>query len=118
MVRRRPLRLLAVALGAVLIAVWAIACEGDTFRMHLTNDTPEALQYRSCSGENCENPHIEALIQPGDDYPASAALGRVFYWQLRTEAGKIVGCFKIDFPHERPDPNVLYVSKDLVPCPE
>jgi hypothetical protein len=113
---KTPLRLVVVALALGVAVAFMAACEGDTFRMDLTNDTQEPLEFRLCSAD-CNRFHLESRIEPGKHRPTNFAVGILSYWQVQDEEGAVLGCFRIYEPDERPELRVLYVSKDLVPCP-
>ena len=115
---RRPVWLVAVGLGVAAVVGAALvtgSLEGDTFSMNVVNDTDERVQLRQCL-DACDSSVRTPHLEPGDDYSVSAALGVLNWWQVRDEAGNVLGCFRIDFD-DRPEFNDLYVGEDLVPCP-
>ncbi len=76
-------RLLALALALGLTLAFMAACEGDTFRIDLTNDTQEPLEFGQCKRGNCNSFHFESRIEPGKDYGANFRVGILSYWQVQ-----------------------------------
>ena len=113
---KTPLKLAGIALGVGVIFVFAAACEGDTFRMHLRNDTAEILEIGLC-GDDCDKTAFSEQVEPGDSYPSSNTVGILSWYRVQDKERTVLGCIKIDFKDERPEFGELYVSRDLVPCP-
>ena len=115
---KTPLRLVAVAFALGLALAFMTACdwEGDTFRMHLRNDTEEILEIGLC-GNDCDKTAFSEQVEPGDSYPSSNTVGILSWYRVQNEEGTVLGCIRIYEPDERPEINELYISTILASCP-
>lgn len=106
---------LTLVLMAVLGVCLGFDIDGDTFGMHLVNDTDQPLEYRNCKGRNCENPRSTKIVEPGDFRRAGGALGVANWWQVRDTSGNILGCYDLLYD-ERPKFDLI--TADVQPCPD
>ena len=105
---------------ALLLLVIGVACDGDTFRIHLVNDTEQQLEYRMCRSTNCDSPRTSSLVDPGDSLAVTGVVGVPNWWQVRDTAGNVQGCFSLLYDErpvfdERPDLDLT--TADLEACP-
>jgi len=105
-----------MTLVAVCSVTGAFDIDGDTFTMHLVNDSSETLRYRLCL-DDCDSSPLEPEVGPGEDYQGNHTVGVLNWWQVEDIDGGILGCFRIFAEEHRPDIDTLYVSRDLMPCP-
>lgn len=106
----------AVVAAFIVGALAFLACDGDTYRISIVNDTDEVVEMANCKNSDCDDFRFRVRVEPADSVEGAGTVGAPNWYVVHDLAGNELGCFKLDFDH-RPAPDEVLLVSAAIPCP-
>jgi hypothetical protein len=109
----------STALVLVAVSLWASACDGQSMKVRLVNDTNSNVDFLQCKGKgwfgtgtDCDNVGGRSAYDkaPGEWYTALVSVGADTWYRVVDESGVTIGCLRMEFDRVEEGVEVLASS--------